>query len=474
MNEANNDTDEDDHYQVQWQDTSDGETDGTGDLADSGSESEISKTFEAEDEEVFFSEGDQLSDILQGWMPDYIVTPIEPHARLEKEPLYSAKLGKEPRIKRIPSCESIVTQLSLLSCSTYGKNDNSNDRKRRKRKSKGSRPVTGISSSGSKWIALANRRQGMFDKMLRQQTSHVAAPGLGDGHNIAFDMMDEDEKKLLFQCGMEAGLNMAPGLKKSDSSTNINRNEQAQIRRFSHFDVVPTYGKKSDFKELQKQAAHQNNILQAKKTSPGSNRSLNTSGHSKQSAASAGTNLPTFNSPTIRTVTPPFKEKVRMWQVDEQIMDVDLKGGVSDKVKKRIASTNIALERVSRVTGTRTNTTNTSKRTITNHPQNIRISPELSSVIQQDIRMRMGRPRYHEIRKQDVQIWDRGQQLNRSHRNLKVFNWLHSLQEDKFDPDIHSNVRDDLSRPNSNSCAFVHVDSVDEPPFKPLSQQRTI
>ncbi|XP_050397972.2 uncharacterized protein LOC126815915 [Patella vulgata] len=473
MNEANNDTGEDDRYQVQWQDTSDGETDGTDDLADSESESEISKTFEAEDEEVFFTEGDRLSHILQGWMPDYTVTPIEPHARSEKEPLYSAKLGKEPRVKRIPSCESIVTQLSLLSCSTYGKNDHSNERKRRKRKSKGSRPVT-CNSSGSKWIALANRRQGMFDKMLRQQTSHAAAPGLGDGHNIAFDMMDEDEKKLLFRCGLEAGLNMAPGLKKSDSSTNINRISQAEIRRFSHFDVVPTYGKKSDFKELQKQAARQNNILLAKKSSPGSNRSLNASNHSKQSVTSAGRDIPTFNTPTIRTVTPPFKEKVRMWQVDEQIMDVDLKGGVSDKVKKRIASTNIALERVSRVTGTRPNTTLTNKRTIINHPQNIRISPELSSVIQQDIRMRMGRPRYHEIRKQDVQIWDRGQQLNRSHRNLKVFNWLHSLQEDKFDSDIESGVRDDLSTPNSDGCGFVHVDSVDEPAFKPLSAQRTI
>jgi hypothetical protein len=99
----------------------------------------------------------------------------------------------------------------------------------------------------------------------------------------------------------------------------------------------------------------------------------------------------------------------------------------------------------------------------------MRISPFLSNIIREDIKVRMGRPRYHEIKVKDLEWWNRGQHLNRAHRNLKVFNWLHSLREDDFehilDLDIIDNPpvgRDDI--------AIMHVEAADEPDIKPLYQ----
>ena len=107
-------------------------------------------------------------------------------------------------------------------------------------------------------------------------------------------------------------------------------------------------------------------------------------------------------------------------------------------------------------------------------PQKIRISPHLSDVIKSDIRVRMGRPRYHEIRVRDVEIWNRGQTLDRAHRNLKVFNWLHSLKEDEFDvASLQQNIND--VPPDLDDVTFgemVLIRAVDEPDVKPLYEQK--
>ena len=107
-------------------------------------------------------------------------------------------------------------------------------------------------------------------------------------------------------------------------------------------------------------------------------------------------------------------------------------------------------------------------------PQKIRISPHLSDVIKSDIRVRMGRPRYHEIRVRDVELWNRGQNLGRAHRNLKVFNWLHSLKEHEFD---EATVRQDIHDvpPDLDDVTFgemVLIRAADEPDVKPLYEQK--
>lgn len=111
--------------------------------------------------------------------------------------------------------------------------------------------------------------------------------------------------------------------------------------------------------------------------------------------------------------------------------------------------------------------------TIARIPQKIRISPHLSDVIKSDIKVRMGRPRYHEIREEDLEMWNRGLSLNRAHRNLKVFNWLHSLREDEFDVNpMHQTISDVL--PDEDDTTFgemVLVKAVDEPDIRPLLER---
>jgi hypothetical protein len=157
-----------------------------------------------------------------------------------------------------------------------------------------------------------------------------------------------------------------------------------------------------------------------------------------------------------------------------------------EQVKHRIKATTSALERVTGLGD------NNEQRPYSSHmrefpnyidddfafqpkiPQKIRISPQLSDVIKSDIRIRMGRPRYHEIREYDLLMWDRGQTLGRAHRNLKVFNWLHSLREDEFD---EATVRQDINDvpPDLDDVSYgdmVLIRAVDDPDVKPLYEQK--
>ena len=155
-------------------------------------------------------------------------------------------------------------------------------------------------------------------------------------------------------------------------------------------------------------------------------------------------------------------------------------------MKHRIAVTNTALERVTGVGD------DNEPRPYTCHlpefpnyidddfalqpkiPQQIRISPQLSHVIKNDIKVRMGRPRYHEIRLQDLAQWNRGQVLDRAHRNLKVFNWLHSLKEDEFDTTSLQQTIHDIPPEDSDVTygEMILIRAADEPEIKPLYEQK--
>lgn len=68
------------------------------------------------------------------------------------------------------------------------------------------------------------------------------------------------------------------------------------------------------------------------------------------------------------------------------------------------------------------------------YPQHIRVAPQLSQVIKEDIRTRVGKPRYHEITIQDLARFDsQCLQLGRFHTNLLVFDWLNSLDNQVFE-----------------------------------------
>ena len=56
----------------------------------------------------------RLSRALHMWMPNYVITPLPRQGHTSRQPVFSARLGRETTIHRVPSCESIDTQLSLF------------------------------------------------------------------------------------------------------------------------------------------------------------------------------------------------------------------------------------------------------------------------------------------------------------------------------------------------------------------------
>nr|KAG5688452.1 hypothetical protein BaRGS_003049 [Batillaria attramentaria] len=202
-----------------------------------------------------------------------------------------------------------------------------------------------------------------------------------------------------------------------------------------------------------------------------------------------------LSATTPRTNTPPpkaeepaeKKEQVTMWKGDRQILAIDLKKELTSKVKHRITTTTTALERVTGMGD------DNEQRPYSCHLQEFpsyidddfaldaqnpaktsHLSPQLSHVIKTDIQVRMGRPRYHEIRVRDLELWNRGQTLDRAHRNLKVFNWLHSLKEDEFDAASVQQTINDVP-PDLEEVTFgemVLIRAVDEPDVKPLFERK--
>ncbi|XP_025094109.1 uncharacterized protein LOC112563886 [Pomacea canaliculata] len=315
---------------------------------------------------------------------------------------------------------------------------------------------------------------------------------LSQGFNLteeseAFRLCDKDEQKALFECGRLDKLAFAAGLKKSGSMTNIKQEVRGKPQqRVASASAKKSFGKPVDFQELKRQ------LLMAQRLTAMSHKSSRR--RSLHRTASRQSLFSTENSEvylSARTLTPPsaaepVKEKpVTVWKGDSQILAIDLNRELTTTVKQRIAGTTIALERV---TGMGDNNeprmypahldefpsfTEENFATIARIPQKIRISPHLSDVIKSDIKVRMGRPRYHEIREEDLEMWNRGLSLNRAHRNLKVFNWLHSLREDEFDVNpMHQTISDVL--PDEDDTTFgemVLVKAVDEPDIRPLLER---
>lgn len=441
----------------------------------------------------FETDEGRISRALQDWMPEYSVCGIEPREPTVREPVYSARLGREPRIKRTGSEESITTQLSLLSCSSNGKRKQV-VRRRRKRKPK-SETTSEKPATVSKWIALASRKVGALDKMMKRQVAQSVGTGMPAAHDTIFDMLEPDEQRMVFHCGKSNGLHLPPGLKKSGSMTDIRNDIKAPERPHASAGRTRFRGKPINFQELKQQmvkqklaqqARHQK--LLARQSSKGSllsRKSRSTRSSARRLSTASTASIDVFKTPS-ESVVPVTSQgepelKTTMWAGDTKILAIDMNREMTSKVKMKIATTTRALSRVTGYgddNGLRTTTGPLSEfpslveedySYLPKIVQKIRISPQLSHVIQQDIKVRMGRPRYHEISVQDLAMWNRGQNLDRTHRNLKVFNWLHSLREEEFDNDLDPEIDD--RPPEDCSGDMIHVRAVDEPKVKPLFER---
>ena len=456
--------------------------------------------------EISISDDSDLTDegrfsrALQSWMTDYVIVPIEPDNKPRREIVYSGRLGKRPNLQRVPSEESIETKISLLSCSSGetspATRPSTSVKGRRKKRVGGSRAQSAMSrDSGAApqrehtWEYFA-RKTGdrMFDKMMKShnavQIDMVA--GFDDGESEAFHMMDKDEQEALFKSGSTLGVKLTSNLERSDSASNVNKNQyirqKTRLKRTLSAGATPQ-SKPINLEEIRQQRLKEKMALLQKhklRRRDRSRRSIVSQFSSQFSSRSSVLSDVAPNTPSVRSLSPESTgEPVQMWKGDREILEMDLRAGFTERVQKKITATSNA---INRATGLGDN--NSMQRVIGRHEefphlveedyafvpkivQRIKISPQLSNVIKDDIKVRMGRPRYHEIKVKDLEQWNKSMRLDRSHTNLKVFNWLHSLREDDFDKDIEPYIQDTIPS-SEDDVENVHVEAADERDVKPL------
>ena len=142
----------------------------------------------------------------------------------------------------------------------------------------------------------------------------------------------------------------------------------------------------------------------------------------------------------------------------------DFEGTFTKRVRERITRTVSALQRIvgsgdeldviAEIPGEKGRYTIDDYAARPKYPQRVLITSQLASVIKSDIKIRMGRPRLHKIRKHDLASFDaQNPALDRSNRNLLIFNWLSSLNERDFDvtapPEIVE-IEGDAAQPYKN------------------------
>lgn len=471
------------------------------DLADD----EQSVTFSEEYIEDCDSDTDEgrLSRALQSWMTDYEITTIIPKNKPSEQPIYSGRVGKEFVLKRSESEESLLTGISLFSCSEWGipnsasTGDDSSIKKRRRRRMKSPGRSSSSRTESPKprvnWEEIVKRTKATssFDTyMNRMNLRTVDFYNDDEFESEAFLLMDPDEQEGLRKCGLTTGIKLNKKLQKSGSMTNIN--EGFNVRKIGKRCLSAgskSIGKPINLEQCKQQYLMAKRLLamqQQQQQSRGWSKLKRTSRISVTSATSDTSSEVPLDTKTERNLNknrpdnePEEEEIFTVWKGDREILEIDLKKGLTKKVMSKIQTTTTAL---SRVTGH--GETNEFHKCVGRHDefpklveedygvlpkivQRIRISPHLSNVIKDDIKVRMGRPRYHEICQQDLAMWNRGHSLNRSHRNLKVFNWLHSLRESEFS-DYQNIVIDDSVNVNVDEIEILHVESADDPDAKPL------
>lgn len=147
--------------------------------------SDITENAEGEEEEEVLAETqeERLSRALQTWRPMTEIRTLRPREFHPREPIFSARLGQEPKLKRTDSTESIQTQLSLLSCSTIAPRRKVQPIRRRRPRRKEKSVEQEDQQPGalsSPWVALANKKTREFDRYMRSQAATAIAYATGE------------------------------------------------------------------------------------------------------------------------------------------------------------------------------------------------------------------------------------------------------------------------------------------------------
>ena len=373
----------------------------------------------------------------------------------EREPMYTAHCGPKSRIARSPSVDSVATDISLLSVSTVSDDKPEMMKRKRKKKVKAKggkiRDQRTETKQGPGWESFAKEKKGILDAMIKKDTGNLE--GFVKGKVIdrarASDMMTEEERTLIMNCGYTTGI----ACKEKSASTENLFSFYTRGLPENQLNHEPKSGSENETRPASIRTPHrtgrtpsprfviqeQTHYARPASAMPFVNLSDSRPG-SRMSDGKAESRRRRFSKVSRLTGLKDGQHQASRRGSLFPSIDGRLLGR---KANRKIQSTIHALYRmtgygdpVSVIAPQYEENNFTAQdygRTV-RYPQSIRVAPSLTRVITSDIRGRVGRPRRKQIKSRDVKIWDEEcPRLDRSHRNLIIFDWLRNVEEDAYE-----------------------------------------
>ena len=382
----------------------------------------------------------------------------------QRELTYSARM-RGPHYYNESDTESEGTEISLLTCSSLARFQDTNAAKksRRQKGSKGKEETK--DQNQQKQPPTSSRTMGrMIEKLMSKDVSHLTAfvgGGIKDKREEEYEQaFNATERELLWKTGYTRGLH---GKQKSESTGNIKEAlpKKTIIKKAAPVLVTTTTGNSRhgatkvrapspkyiavQVKSLHRpesiigidghtyfEVKHQNSSIGGSINSASQVKSVFSTRHSAKADADTEVvkkyqrglhGLPDFEGKFTKTVRQKIKRTVSA---------VRRKTGYGDD-----------LNMVGIVPQEKGIYTSADYARIPKYPQQVLITPELSNVINVDIRSRMGRPRFHEIRRKDIRYFDsQNPPLDKANRNLIIFNWLLTNNEDDYEFSLEPEIFD--------------------------------
>ncbi|ELT94574.1 hypothetical protein CAPTEDRAFT_217077 [Capitella teleta] len=354
-----------------------------------------------------------------------------------KQVLYSGRIGKEPRLTRSVSEESIATEISLLTCSSLHKEQSATGRKKRKKKSpekkQGPKPD---------WVKMARERRGyVLNKFIRRDAGMM---DVYKGDQASSDVMTSEERALLTKAAYSKGLG---GISKSQSTENVlthvlkpppQRSSGGSTRRRWRRCESPRLLASDADKKGKANRSHSVSIqnrsltfLQKKKPGP------------LPSPFELAPRLPSSCSAHIGSDT------LLNSQPDEAVLT---KLHATLGVLQRSTGYGDGCHVLSIMPDESGKFTDVDYAHIPRYPQNIRIAPQLSRSIREEVKQRVTRPKRNTVKIKDLRKLDAENPImQRTQQNMLIFNWLNSLEEEEIGPrrapsiyDLEEGVAPDL------------------------------
>ena len=364
----------------------------------------------------------------------------------EREPMYTAHCGPKFRTARSSSIDSVKTDISLFSVSTVGNDKPEITKRKRKKKVKPDEDGRDAHQrkQGPGWESFAKEKKGLLDAMIKKDTGNLE--GFVKGKVIdrarASDMMTEEERTLIMNCGYTTGIACK---EKSASTENLfsfytrglpENQLSHEPRSGSEIDTRPA-SVRTPYKTGRTPSPRMVIQEQPRQVRPASAMPLV---HLRLSEGKEEDHRRRFSKVSKVTGLKDGQQQASRRGSLFPSIDGRLLGRKADR---KIQSTINALYRmtgygdpVSLLAPQYDESNFTSRdygRTV-RYPQSIRVAPSLARVITNDIRGRVGRPRRKQIKSRDMKIWDEEcPRLDRSHRNLIIFDWLRNVEEDAYE-----------------------------------------